>query len=207
MKRMLLFIGVILFLVIVFWFVYDTGKSYEEDQDYFENATHLENKMAKANLITTEQIREFSDAVVFGDLERVKEMVKDNSEIVNIQDQYGFSALHNVMSEEQFEIVAFLIEHDADVNIRNEYGISPLHLAAYPRNAELLLNAGAVIDIIDHQGNTPLHIAASETDDAIELVEYLISRNAPKNSKNKAGKTPLENAISAGNQEISKALK
>ena len=128
MMRMLLFIGVILFLVIVFWFVYDTGKSYEEDQDYFENATHLENKMAKANLITTEQIREFSDAVVFGDFERVKEMVKDNSEIVNIQDQYGFSALHNVMSEEQFEIVAFLIEHDADVNIRNEYGIKNLCL-------------------------------------------------------------------------------
>ncbi|PHS31844.1 MAG: hypothetical protein COA95_04985 [Methylophaga sp.] len=200
-KWILLIIAAVIFIVGAIWYAIDMKKTAQEEQDDFYNANYLKEKN---NEITQENIREFSDAVVFGDFEKVKKMVKDNFEIINSQDKYGFSALHNVMSEEQFKIVEYLIKNGANVNIQNSEGISPLHLAGWPENAELLLNAGAEVDIIDHQGNTPLHIIAEEVDEelGVLVIEYLISKNANKDLKNNAGKTPLNIAIEAGNEEI-----
>lgn len=203
-KWILLIIAAVIFIVGAIWYAIDMKKSAQEEQDDFYNANNLKEKNNKTTMIAQENIREFSNAVVFGDFEKVKKMVKDNSEIINSQDKYEFSALHNVMSEEQFEIVEYLIKNGANVNIQNDEGISPLHLAGWLENAKLLLNAGAEVDIIDHQGNTPLHIIAQEVDEelGVLVIEYLISKNANKDLKNNAGKTPLNIAIEAGNEEI-----
>lgn len=207
MKWIIFIIIAIIFIAGAIWYVINVKKALQEEQDEFYGIKDLSEIERKKIMITEKEVRKFSDAVVFGDFNKVKQMIADKPVVINSQDEYGFSALHNVMSEEQFEIVAYLIKNGANVNIQNDQGISPLHLAGYPKNVELLLNAGAEIDIIDFQGNTPLHSIASETDEYIDVVEYLISRNANRNLKNKAGQTPLNIAIEAGNEAMINVLK
>lgn len=207
MKWIIFIIITIIFIAGAIWYVINVKKALQEEQDEFYGIKDLSEIERKKIMITEKEVRKFSDAVVFGDFNKVKQMIADKPAVINSQDEYGFSALHNVMSEEQFEIVAYLIKNGANVNIQNDQGISPLHLAGYPKNVELLLNAGAEIDIIDFQGNTPLHSIASETDEYIDVVEYLISRNANRNLKNKAGQTPLNIAIEAGNEAMINVLK
>lgn len=207
MKWIIFIIITIIFIAGAIWYVINVKKALQEEQDEFYGIKDLSEIERKKIMITEKEVRKFSDAVVFGDFNKVKQMIADKPAVINSQDEYGFSALHNVMSEEQFEIVAYLIKNGANVNIQNNQGISPLHLAGYPKNVELLLNAGAEIDIIDFQGNTPLHSIASETDEYIDVVEYLISRNANRNLKNKAGQTPLNIAIEAGNEAMINVLK
>lgn len=207
MKWIIFIIIAIIFIAGAIWYVINVKKALQEEQDEFYGIKDLSEIERKKIMITEKEVRKFSDAVVFGDFNKVKQMIADKPAVINSQDEYGFSALHNVMSEEQFEIVAYLIKNGANVNIQNDQGISPLHLAGYPKNVELLLNAGAEIDIIDFQGNTPLHSIASETDEYIDVVEYLISRNANRNLKNKAGQTPLNIAIEAGNEAMINVLK
>jgi len=197
LKWILLLIGTVAFVAGALYYVYDMKKLLKEEQDDFYNPKPLLK-------IAAQEVKTFSDAVVFGDFDRVKKMIQDKPEIVNSQDNYGFSALHNVMSEEQFEIVAYLIKNDANVNIQNDRGISPLHLAGWPENVTLLLNAGAEINIIDHQGNTPLHSIAQERDEVLGVlvVDSLVSNGATINLKNKDGKTPLDIASEAKNERI-----
>jgi ankyrin repeat protein len=143
-------------------------------------------------MLTESDIENFSDAVVYGDFDLVKEMIKNTPEIINSQDKWGFTALHNVMSEEQFEIIRYLVSNDVKVNIQNEVGIAPLHLACYKENAKLLFDAGADINLKDKNGNTPLHILAADGEERIEVIEYLISIGANKEIKNNSMETPLD---------------
>ncbi len=141
------------------------------------------------------QILEFSDAVIYGDFEKVKEMLKEDKAFIHAKDKYGFTALHNAMSEEQFAIVAYLITLGADVNAQNDEGISPLHLACYVENAELLVKGGADINLTDIRGNTPLHTLISDGEERLELIAYLLSIGANKALANNAGQSPLDFAL------------
>jgi ankyrin repeat protein len=83
-----------------------------------------------------------------------------------------------------------------DVNSRDNSGRTPLMLAAdhdslVPDEVmDLLLAHGAKIDEQDPEGNTSLMIAAKAG--GMSGVEYLISKGAVVNLKNKAGETALK---------------
>ncbi len=141
---------------------------------------------------TNEAIEKFSDAVVFGDLKEAKSLIAKYPQIVNAKDKYGFTALHNIMTEEQFEILELLLVEGADPNVKNDEGIASLHLAAWVKNADLLLKAGANINTVDLQGNTPLHILAGDGEERAEVIKFLISKGANKELKNKKGETAFE---------------
>lgn len=142
--------------------------------------------------MTNDKILKFSDAVVFGDFDIVKAMIEENPEIVNAQDKYGFTALHNAMPEEEFEIIEYLIEKGADVEIQNEDGVTPLHLAAFTKTALILLEHGADINQKDNRGNTPLHAAVIAGEEHREMIKFLIDNGADASIINHEGKTPLD---------------
>jgi len=96
------------------------------------------------------------------------------------------------------DLLRKIIEHKIDINYLNpETGTSPLMLASalgYLNMCNLLIDSGAEINVHDHSGNTPLHLAVQGYGEAIPVVEMLIQRGADVNAVNEEGFTP---AISA----------
>ena len=72
--------------------------------------------------------------------------------------------------------------------------LPPLYVAVAEKNVdaiELLLSAGADVNVEDRQGNTPLHIAASELYYNDSCCKSLLRQGARINYQNKRGLTPL----------------
>lgn len=161
----------------------------------------------KLNTISSNMVVEFLQTVSYGNLDKVKEMIASNPSIVNSQDELGFSVLHNLMCEEQFELLEYLIKKGADVNLKNKEGLSPIHLACYSENIRILLESGADIQSQDKQGDTPLHSLVKEGKEKIDVIEYLIKAGAKIDLKNKNGETPLDIAILREENQVIQLLK
>jgi ankyrin repeat protein len=150
-------------------------------------------------------IARFSDAVMYGDLDEVQTIISETPKIVNAGDEYGFTALHNAMAEEQKETISYIIEKGANVNAQNDDGIAPLHIACTIENAKLLIEAGADINLKDNNGNTPLHIHASERD-SDDVIQYLVRNGAQKEIRNNFKKQPIDIATSREDKRKIKLL-
>lgn len=97
------------------------------------------------------------------------------------------------------------IKSGADPNRPNEDGQTPLLWAVQAANPSLsviraLLDAGALVDAADGDGNTPLIV--SVRDESLPVVEALVKHGADVNSRNKAGDTPLSNASCWGGIKV-----
>jgi ankyrin repeat protein len=86
-----------------------------------------------------------------------------------------------------------MIDHEIDINFLNpETGTSPLMLAAalgYHNICDILIDSGAEINVCDHTGNTPLHLAAQGYGEQIPTIKTLLQRGADANATNEDGFT------------------
>lgn len=79
-----------------------------------------------------------------------------------------------------------------DVNELDGEDRTALHYASNSLIAEKLINAGAVIDIEDAEGCTPLHTAVAER--RLDVVWLLLTHNARTDTRDDEGKTPMAHA-------------
>ncbi|CAB4135840.1 ANK domain containing protein [uncultured Caudovirales phage] len=75
-------------------------------------------------------------------IKEIKKAIKEGAD-VNIQDDYGWTALMQASKRGYFEIAELLLEAGADRNIKDKWGITALMIAIHRQKkiAKLLLDA------------------------------------------------------------------
>jgi len=162
---------------------------------------------------------EIHDAAKSGDLEQVKALLKADPNLVFIQDNSGWTALHFGARNGHKDVVELLLANKADVNAKTKIGMTPLQVAlAFSSNArpaasqqgltntdyegiaELLIAKGADVTSRNNGGMTVLHYAASAG--FTNLIKELLDRKADVNAKDRNGRTPLDLAAANGHMDV-----
>jgi len=155
--------------------------------------------------IATSSIKasEIHEAVMSGDIEKVKELLEKNPELINVKNNENpylsfdetplMVALLIPYAEKREEMVRFLVEQGANVNDENYNGKTPL-IMAVEHNAKdiikFLIEEGADVNAKDGQWETPLMFAV-EPYKYLEISLFLVEQGADVNAKNVRGETPL----------------
>lgn len=97
-----------------------------------------------------------------------------------------------------------------NVNTLDEQGFSLLHYCAQEfelQMAQILILAGADVNIKDHYGNTPLFKAVFNSQGKGEMITLLINAGADVNMKNNSGVSPKELAEKIANYDVKQFIK
>lgn len=131
----------------------------------------------------------------------------------NAADRAGFTALYSAAgSDYSTSTAAALLSHGANPNAKNMHGSTALHQAASQSAAkvvEVLLTHKADVNAADKDNVTPLHVAIryGKNDKRNAVVKILLKSGANVNIRStRDGTTPLFNAISRGDIDITKLL-
>ncbi len=143
-----------------------------------------------------------------GDVERVRQLLASQPELLNLKNQHGRTPLLEATFARQKQVVTFLIQKGADVDASDREGVTPLLAAAFFGELDLvklLLARGAPAN---PSGNilafSPLHLAARGGHR--EIAELLLAAGATLEAKDMEGRTPLATAASEGQSSILELL-
>ncbi|KAJ4459230.1 putative serine/threonine-protein phosphatase 6 regulatory ankyrin repeat subunit B [Paratrimastix pyriformis] len=110
------------------------------------------------------------------------------------------TSLLSACAKEKWQMASELIATGCEVDVHQEFTKrAPLHYAAQSGNVEivkLLLEHGAMVDILDAENKTPLHCAA------ISVAPLLLAARANLSAEDKDGSTPLHTAAEDGRTEV-----
>jgi len=128
----------------------------------------------------------WSMAINTKDSELLKFLFKSeqNSNAINISDIRGNTPLHYAVLVQDLEMVRMCLDKKARPNLQNRYKSTPLHyaLSKQGNSSEIiaeLLNYEVSFTIADNDGNTPLHLLASNITD-VEIVKKLLSNSTER---------------------------
>ena len=149
------------------------------------------------------------EAAAVGGLQRVRELVDEDSSLLHEYSPDGFTPLALASFFGNVAVVEYLIDRGSDTNLasRNPMGVYPLHAAAAGRHIDIvrrLVKAGADVNARQQQGFTALHSAANNGDE--EMVRFLLAHEADRDARSDAGQTPLDVAMTQGHEAVANLL-
>ncbi len=119
----------------------------------------------------------------------------------------GVTALHLVALQGKLDLLNFFLDEGLEIT-KDKDENTPLHYAAASGTVEvaraLFEEDATQLNIQNKQKETPLYIAVMA--EKVNIVRYLLSKNADRSLQNDQGKTPLLIALECGNQKIKKAF-
>ena len=148
------------------------------------------------------------EAAATGRVERVRELLKGQPDLVHAYSPDGWTSLH--LNFGNLDVVNLLLDSGADINAvsKNNLVATPLQGSVVMKNltlGKLLLDRGAKVSPRGEEGTSPLHEAAGSGQ--LEFAKLLIERGADVNAKDDAGKTPLTIAIEFKQPEVAEFLR
>ncbi len=158
-------------------------------------------------LSAQEKAKSIYDIARSGTVAEVKELMKQNPDIINQINENGFSPLILACYRGNTEVAKYLIDHVKDVNYKSRQGtaLSGLSVKYNKDLVTYLLNKNADPNIADETGSTPLFWAVKFGNK--ELAELLLKNKADKSIKDSQGMTPFEYALQTNNKDIINLLK
>lgn len=149
-----------------------------------------------------------------GNLEEARYLI-ENGANPNLEDDKGETPLLVALKKGNFALVDLLLNKGANPNLGvfdageefSDHGNRPLHYAVHSRRSDivkLLLENGAVVDIGNHQGDTPLHKASSILGGTKGVIKTLLKNGANPNAKNNEGRTPFHKVTSSNRPNMIK---
>ena len=132
-----------------------------------------------------------------GDIEALKEQFL-RCEPNAITNKYGSNIFS--LSPLPREFAFWAKEQGADVNFVNYYEKTPIfnHASSWKGDVQLLIDLGAKVDVVDHNGTTPLHLAAlyGRVNAVKALLDAGVNVNVKSNKNDYPGfLTPLEETL------------
>jgi len=143
-------------------------------------------------------------------LVKIKNEIKKCSDI-NQCNERGRTILHNVIIYENETVLSgfpwsssrsileYLLGLGANPNVLDINGEAPIHMVQNPKSAELLIEAGANVNIQNKEGNTGLHEAIFIQD--YELIKIFINAKIDVNIINSSKDTALHEACKYGDDK------
>lgn len=149
------------------------------------------------------------EASAAGDIDTVRSLIEKDPSLANQWADDGFQPLGLASFFGHRDIVAFLLEHSAEVNSasRNDMHVMPLHSAAARPDVEiarLLVEHGADVNAKQADDFTPLHAAAQNG--SMELVDLLLVHGADPTARLSDGMLPRDLARQAGHTDVAARL-
>ncbi|WP_449400789.1 ankyrin repeat domain-containing protein [Chryseobacterium wanjuense] len=154
-----------------------------------------------------EKAKSIFDIARTGTVTEVKELMKQNPDIINQTNDQGFSPLILACYRGNVEVAKFLMENVKDINYKSQEGTALAGLSVkYNKDlVEYILKKNANPNLADATGSTPLFWAVKFGNK--ELIELLLKYKADKTIKDSQGMTPFEYALQTNNKEIINLLK
>ncbi|MGR3302530.1 MAG: ankyrin repeat domain-containing protein [Candidatus Scalindua sp.] len=147
------------------------------------------------------------DALIKGDIEKVRTKIIDDPEKIKLLDRAGNSLLHYAIGSENYNLAKFLIEKGIDLNRKNNNGIIALDLALRKGNLQivkLLLDRGSTVNTQNSKFNSPLHSAIyfKDKEERKKVIHLLMKYNININVQNTWGDTILHSAVRMAENEL-----
>lgn len=139
------------------------------------------------------------DSIQSGNEEMVKLMLENGANPL-IQEMNGRNAFHEAASGGNIKIINMIRAAGGNPLSRDTYGESPFSLVLNYDEAVLRAVLGTNRNIVDSDGNTPIHIAVEKKVSPQKLDE-LIKLGYPISQRNGKGITPLNMAITTGQKK------
>lgn len=150
------------------------------------------------------------EASALGRIAELERQLRRDPASVNAWSSDGFQPLHLAAFFGQTEAARVLLAGGADPNgaSRNAMEVHPINSAAATKQreiVELLLDAGADVDAVQHGGWSALHSAAHNGDR--ETAMLLTGRGADRTARASTGQTPADMAEEKGFTEVAAMLR
>jgi len=173
-------------------------------------ATYYSRKDIVEALLKTGMDLDIFEASAAGQTDRVRELLKQNHELVNQFAPDGFYPIGLATFFGHKDTVELLIANGADVRTaaKNAMKVTSLHAAAAGKwidIAKILLEHGADPNARQMSGYVPLHEIAGQG--SIEFAKLLLDNGADINAKSDDGKTALAMAIELKRPEVEAFLR